>query len=579
VPEPKPKRVLLDEASCLKGEHSNVRIALVQPRGRLYISDKLGPHYSDTDREDAERRTFAFFNLVKTQEANLAIAPEYFTPFSTIKKVLEDPNKLSEDCLYVLPIESLLLDQFNKLIQEANKQYDCQTTLSNDKSGTSVNPCVILYRRGGHPKLFLQTKIFESDLENKNLKSGMEFYVVEGQHIALIVLLCSDANNAQYNTKWAESISGKPGAYIIHVQCNRSPDFKNYKDLWHLILNHESGHNRLIFTLNWSIGTELLTEGGKKYQIPRSRNRILRGKILKRDSYYPNRSKAGIHLQYYYSGSRNQWEIWHILPWTEHCQVLDIKRPFENIDASLVSRRDGVEQCSYFERSKEGKQFNNTGPTGLANKFWEKCEEFGIKQEVYNSITDLSLCEIEQLCYSVLLKKKDSWLWKDVDERIPTLSLVCFCENHTSCSDKSLRCYRRENHWSEDQQYFCRCLEVFHVCSFKKNELLNVHPCRIYPLNLVDKTNEPIGWLFHGQGRPARELEKIIGIILNENNITEIKREIFICPFYADGSIKPENIIAKPVDVSDPKDYGQYNVTSATREIELVVKEISNQHE
>ncbi len=578
-PTPKPKFVSLNDASCLKGERSNVRVAVMQPQGRLYISDTLGPHYRDTDREDVDRRTSAFLNLVQNEEASLAIAPEYFAPLSTIQKVLEDPNTLRADCLYVLPIESLLLAQYDELIQEGKKRYDCQETQLDDKQGTSVNPCAILYRGDDQLKLFLQTKMFESDPEYKNLKPGVEFFIVEGKHMALIVLLCSDANHAPYHAIWTDNASSKPGAYIIHVQCNRSPDFENYKNFWNAILNHESGRNRVVITLNWGIGTEVLTEGGKYFQIPRSRSRILRGRILERDSYYPTRSAAGIHLQHHYCGSRNKWEVWHVIPGTEHCQVLDMKRPFENIDASLVSRRDGVERCSYFERSTEGDQFNNTIPTGLARKFWEKCEELGVELEVYDQITGLSLCEIERLCYSILIRKNDSWLRKDVDERIPTLALVCYCENQKSCSDQTLRCSKRENQWTADLEYFCRCLEVFHVSYLKANELLNVQPCRIYPFNLVNKTNEPVGWLFHGQGKMARRLEKDIGVILSEINVEEIKRQIYICPFKADGSIKAEKIFAKPEDVSDPRNDGQYNVTRATRGLKLVVKEITNRYD
>ena len=332
--KPTQKLVSLNEASCLKGDRSNVRVAVMQPQGQLYFSDELGPHYHDTDKEDADHRTFAFLNLVQNEEASLAIAPEYFAPLSTILKILEDPKALRADCLYVLPIESLLIDQYYALIKEGKKRYDCQETQLDDKPGTSVNPCAMLYRGDDQLKLFLQTKIFESDPEYKNLKPGVEFFVVEGQNIALIVLLCSDANHAPFHEIWTSSASTKTGAYIIHAQCNRSPDFENYRSFWNSILNHESGPKRLVFSLNWGIGTEVLTEGGNKFLITRSRSRIIRGKILETDLYYPKRSAAGIHLQQYYCGSRNEREVWHIIPGTEQCLVLDMKRLCENIDMS-----------------------------------------------------------------------------------------------------------------------------------------------------------------------------------------------------------------------------------------------------
>ncbi len=578
--KPTQKVVSLSDASCLKADRSNLSVSVIQPQGRLYISDELGPHYHDSDKDDADSRTRAFLNLVQNEKTSLAISPEYFTPISAIQKILKDPKALRADCLYVLPIESLLLDQFDALIQEGNKRYDCEHTELDQKSGKSVNPCAILYRNNDQMKLFLQVKIFESDPEYRNLKPGKEFFVVEGQDMALIVLLCSDANYAPFHEIWTASASTKPGAYIIHAQCNRSPDFENYRSFWNSIFNHELGPNRLVFSLNWGIGTEVVTEEGMKFKIPRSRSRIMRGKISIMESYYPKRSAAGIHLQQVDCGSRNKREVWHIIPGTEHCQVLEMNRPFENLDASLVSRRDGVAVCSYYERSEKGDQFvKTTLPTGLTRKFWKKCEVFGVGSDDYDHFEGLSLCELERLCYSILIRGKDSWLKEDVDERIPTVALVCNCENPKSCNDNTLRCYNRENGWTTDQEYVCRCLRVFYMSSFRAEENLNVLPGRIYPFNLVDDSKNPVGWLFHGQGKTARNLEKKIEIILSEIKIEYIRKQIFICPFGVDGSIKSEKMFEKPADVTDPRDDSQHSVTRAIRGFEINVKEITDRDE
>src|SRR4030042_533098 len=115
MPFPQIKSLYLHEAPVLEASSECIRVAWIQPYGKLVFSDTLGPHYSNDDREKADRTARSFLQLVKESDALIAIAPEYFTPIEALKDIIEDARNLREGTLYILPSECLNLSTYEEL--------------------------------------------------------------------------------------------------------------------------------------------------------------------------------------------------------------------------------------------------------------------------------------------------------------------------------------------------------------------------------------------------------------------------------------------------------------------------------
>ena len=578
MPCPSPKPILLHEASCLKGNTTPVRIAMIQPLGTLEESDSRGPHYNG-GASHARGRFDNFLNLVGEEQASLAIAPEYFCPLSSVKAVLENSGRLRLDTIYVLPIETLHLEDYVGLITYATErslQIEC-ANLSGSDNATCINVCIILYRDETGLRVFLQPKTCAAYPEIDKLELGTEFFVLQGEHSALMTLLCADANLSDCHPTWTSGASQKPGAYILHLQFNPVPDYEHYRSLWLSTLNAANGDNRVVVSLNWAAGSQIVRNGQQQGQITRSRSRVFRGQCLQSESLYRQRSYTGLHLEHHQEG-RKTWEVWHLLSPPEHCLVIDMVRPFENVAKEQASRDKGIRRSKYFEPSGEHGDFLSQLPNNLTRSFWMRCEEDGVQEEHYNHISDISLCDLERVCNSCLLREHGSWLMRDVDCRLPTLRLMCKhragddCDFGAVCQDRAYDCYTERQHWANDFALFSQCLISFHTDDL--SDTAKIYPLDRYPLNL-DGGSERSGWLFHGQGWSARQLVKKIRYMLEKGQVlSTVRGSLYLCVVRPGESIKEIDIIDQPVDVSSPGKVGQ-DISADRHSPELIIRELT----
>lgn len=553
MPLPQIKSLYLHEAPALEASSECIRVAWIQPCGKLVFNDTLGPHYSNDDREKAKRRARSFLGLVKESDALIAIAPEYFAPIEALKDVIEDPTNLREGTLYILPSECLNLSTYEELRLFARDHgINLESTdLEQIEGRTFVNPCAIIFKGQHGLKMFLQSKIYESQAEFLKIARGENIFAIEGLQIVLVVVICSDANLPDYHTAWARAASYKPGAYIVHVQWNPHPDYVQHNNFRSAILNAANGQNRILFSLNWAAGSKLFYNGQEIRTIKRSRTRIFRGRKLQKSPNYLERSATGLHVSHVEQERYNQaWEAWHAMPLKEHAYFIEIPRPFENIPPPQDLHYHGVVNSKYFEPEpiETIDHFENRLPQELSKPFWGTCEEFGLSPEAHADINELPLSELERLINACLRRKNGSWMVKDVICRIPTASLLCGQHDCDGCVDQGLQCSHTREEWEDDAKYFVDCLIKFNSSQFP-GEGLKVRPAERYPLNLIDHFGKEQGWLFHRKGLPSRMLEKELQGHLKGEGLVTFRGLLHLLIVGSGDNIEVKNIFSQPGDI------------------------------
>jgi len=556
---PSTKTVQLHEASCLSAStREPIKAAIVQPVGSLETAQGLGPHYSLGQHEDADARFKAFLELVRDENAELAVAPEYFVPCQSFRDVIGDPSVLRRDTLFVLPLESVTREDYAALPQLAlDNSIEVEVTRLVQNSGTYVNAVAVLYRGQAEVSLFLQAKTYEARDELHNLAVGEEFFAIEGQNVVFLVLLCSDANYPNFHGAWVSAAAQKPAALIVHSQWNPKPDYVHHWGLWESILNAQDKEKRLIFSANWGAGSKILEEGETKNEIIHPRSRILRGKKLQEKWWYPNRSAAGLQL-HYKSIHNTACEVWHLMTRTEHCEVIQIVRPYEIVPREQSSDAKGIVRCQFFTRSEhEPRSFSTGQPTNLQNRFWDCCRECNLEGGDWGYLRDATICELEGMCNACLHSKENIWLNRDVDQRIPTAQLACQQGNACACENSEHLCCQQREDWLQQTAAFVECLN-----RFRRSE--DVDGCRIfptdkYPLNVVGGNGEPLGWLLNSCGVNAQFLERRIRQILGNLVYSQSQLRLFVVGT-TPGAITENGIIDQPNSpggIHDPGESGQ----------------------
>ena len=551
---PEPRSIRLHEAKCLMADTDPVRVALIQPVGTLVASDQRGPHYGEEEREWAITRCRSFLEAARINKADLVIAPEYFSPREAIEELVDEPTLLRENTLYILPIESLALESYSELAASGERAgFNVHTpTLNSSGNRHYVNCCAIVCRSSQHTILLLQAKTYGAFAEKPALISGNDFFLIEGKNSCCLVLLCSDGNHQRVYRAWIEAADQKPGAIVIHCQCNRRPDYPQHAALWAEFLQANLGENRLIFSMNWGQDTTI-QDANDLYKIKTPRSRLVRGKCLQQSSRYHRRSAAGLHYECRMK-TKPSWDVWNLTKPGEHCIFIDLVPPFESVPSEQQYRDKGVLFSQLFKIVNSG--VSETDAINLARYFWNNCEEYGAEEPHYASIGRMPLSELERFCNSCLLRPDRYWLSKDIAVRIPTAQLICLSDNCCDCDNTNLPCCDERERWLEETEIVCHCLKRFYEMPLSNNFQLSRN--KTFPLNVLRTDNSAVGWLFHAGGKPAHSLSKTIKKRLNETNINERKGTIYLFVVGENEELEEENLFPGPgTSVSDTDRGGQ----------------------
>ena len=537
-------------ANVLRASPDPFKVAAIQPIGGLIASEVLGPRYQDSDSHQAYERSKRFIEFANMSGAHLVLAPEYSIPPSFISDILTTRGDLiSDGVVYILPMSSMPLGMYDAIGQCQSSTVDVKMGgISRETGRDSVNVCAILTRTGSTIQAVLQGKVMAAELEESNMASGNEVFVVEGAHMCLSVATCADLNDATNQKLWHDALSSKSGGILCHPQWNPAPDFQAYEAFWREALGHEDGEKRMIFSLNWARGSTIQTES-ETASVEWSRSKVLRGRVLDTSGSLKRRlSRAGMTVHNWApgSGSKKRYEVWHAADFGDNVWIWDFVRPFTNQTEATRPRREGLREA-FFERWDHNRSDDtNFDVLEQTSAFWEALAVEGVRPQICPNIERASSWEIDRFCSACRIKNEDEWLEVDPTGR-PSSPLDC---THTDCIDchhNGRYCSRNRTARYEAITYTAVCIQVFADASVTERGALRLSPVELYPLNLEDYNGRPAGWLLHGRGRMARDIEHDAARLIGKLLMTA-ESPIQLMIFEADGEVDPERIYQRNID-------------------------------
>ncbi|MBU4176200.1 MAG: hypothetical protein KKI12_14310 [Proteobacteria bacterium] len=556
----KRKPIHLDEASCLKAAINPLRVAVAQPLAELQMTAELGPHYSPEKIADASKRVDEFFRIVKKTNSELAVAPEYFLPKKVAQEILTDATKLRNDTLYILPMETLIFNDFKALVDRFQDDSTWNTTIAKyqkrgDMEDKWVNAALIIYIKGTQKSAFIQLKTKPARLESTKMLKGKQVFGFEGKNGGLSVAICADVNPPILNQVWREIASTKPFSLTVHCQFNRKPDFEDYYHrFWSDLLNDDDGDKRIIFSVNWCRGSKI-NGSTETVILGRQSNRYIRGCVMQKGHSYQKRSLTGLHLQQNTQSEspNNKWEMWYCIAQTDNVRVIDFVRPKQDSQTAQSDKTEGIRSSFFYELQAIG-NYDQKTPENLATVFYDKLKsEANESTPVEGFLKDLSLCEIETFSAACNMKSVGSWLEEEVDARIPTAFILCRNSAHScdgvngiaACPHKGKSCYRGRRQCENESTNVAFCLDSLNKLR-QQGTTLCVDVTGAYPSNTKNEKNKKHGWLFHGKGWPARNVGKEIRKILDNSNTQKGTKALDLYANGTLGTITVEDIINNP---------------------------------
>ncbi len=251
--------VSMPDFAFLNPDSSLYRCILFQPAGNLFVSNAGILN----DEEDHVRKFSAFLKLVRDQQADLAVCPEYSCPWTAIESAIEAGHVPGPGRLWILGTQSITpsaLAAIEERLPEVSFVFD-RSTVESASIGNFVDPvCFVFQDTAGKLVIAVQFKqqhmgVGHDPIERNCLIRGSVAYVIrnEDDSVSLAVLICSDALDFQLQ-KLPEVT--ECSYLIIHIQLNANPrnqPFASYRSA----LFDRSPENKEIVCLNWAAGTQL----------------------------------------------------------------------------------------------------------------------------------------------------------------------------------------------------------------------------------------------------------------------------------------------------------------------------------
>lgn len=246
------------DLEMLRATEVSYTCLLLQPSGPIF-ADRA--RIGGLDQNLNGRKILAFARLANEKGAHLAVAPEYFTPWSAVRSLIEQNIVPPLGALWVLGCESISKAELAQFKTEV--AYSCEVVhepcgaLAADRP--LLDPVVLLFnanRVGGNTRLvaLIQFKTYPSrdDLffEEGLLKRGTRVYRFRGGcgTLSTVALICSDVFAAN-------SLIGDLAdrSTLIHIQLNPNPRNSVYRQYRKTVFDLDASiSNCHILCLNWA---------------------------------------------------------------------------------------------------------------------------------------------------------------------------------------------------------------------------------------------------------------------------------------------------------------------------------------
>lgn len=531
-----------NKVECLIAKREPVCVALYQPAADLTMSDAGGPNYA-SNREAITAKISNFLHQANEIGSQLIILPEFSTPINILVDICEGTLKCQVGTFLVLPLESLLVSDYQKLNETIGKTCLKMVLGELGKSHaatTWVNSCAIIAITEDGIEVYVQPKRYESNPEFGNLCRGDDYFVFKGDGLSLSVFICADANDSDtYLEQFNETRKCTRGAYFIHTQWNPKPQHGLYDDFWKRIILTD---NNILISLNMAINSKI-QQGCKMETIPLSCTRVACSGDAKRDEKYMS---AKIYTAFKSIFRDKSGLIFNLAYPSDSCHFLVLRRPYENV-SDAVNQTNNFLLSSQMFLSDNGtfvECMRENIASSFINYLFKINTEF--KDIIIDQIKSLTFEEIEMFIASCLQEEKYTWLKKDILER-PFIWSTFF---------SSL---------GIPGEYSKNSMDLF-ITTLKKIDQYGSFDYRImpfekisrYPINLISTNNDSYGWIFNCRGlsdvRISEDVSKSLlaaDCIRKGSTITLFPTN---CTAAFNADVFEKNILNAARRISDPTD-------------------------
>jgi len=242
----------------LRPDEHQYTALLMQPSGPISANNqRIGP--ADVNRAATKGRRF--LELARARHAHLAITPEYYFPWSTLKEAIANGVTPATDALWIIGSESITQDGLEQFKREIAGYclvlHEPWGNLAQDRS--LLDPVVLLFHAKTQNQsmqlvALVQFKTFPSRddtfFEEARLRKGTQIYKFSGSsgHLSAATIVCSDALAIE---PMLSEINYQ--STLIHIQLNPSPTHPVYRQYRTTTFGTDAkATNCHIVCLNWA---------------------------------------------------------------------------------------------------------------------------------------------------------------------------------------------------------------------------------------------------------------------------------------------------------------------------------------
>ena len=270
-----PNGLLQPDLEILRATEVSYQCMLLQPRGPIYAGNS---GVRGLDSAENSRKAKAFLDLAVAKGAHLAVTPEYFFPWATLRELVQSGLEPADDALWVLGCESITGEQLEEFRDSVAVQceviYEPLNALANDRD--LLDGVVLAFKArksDGATRLVIlvQFKTFPSRdnvfFEESRLKRGTSIYRFNGPTgpLSAAVFICSDA----LDMKTDDISKLVDRSTLIHIQLNPDPRHSTYRQYRTTAFEIDTDMSKChIVCLNWASAIVQHGDGGDEAPWP-----------------------------------------------------------------------------------------------------------------------------------------------------------------------------------------------------------------------------------------------------------------------------------------------------------------------
>ncbi len=251
---------------ALNPNKDNYSALLFQPQADIE-ADTSGVRHADATL--AAKQFTSFLEMAITDQADLAITPEYSMPWESLETAILNGTVPASGSLWVLGCESTTLDKLaafkDRVKGVATVIYEPLTPQPN----RFLNPVAYVFMATtagtfatDRIVIVVQFKMSpmgdKEDYEKNHLQTGTRLYRFGSPptQLGLATLICSDAFAITDN----HALELYHRTLLIHIQLNKSPRQAQYRQYRDRFFQYRSGETEIL-CLNWAKGVRILCDG------------------------------------------------------------------------------------------------------------------------------------------------------------------------------------------------------------------------------------------------------------------------------------------------------------------------------